>query len=131
MLARYMLTAVPLVIVLAVSTLRRRLPYWTTATALVGGIFVLAWIWNPPYGFSPEDNLAYRDYIVLHQRGEKFVEARYPMAQCSDSLAGLGRIVEAVAGVRDAPGEGRANRGFFARRDDRQRLISVLTSTWR
>jgi Dolichyl-phosphate-mannose-protein mannosyltransferase len=79
-LARYMLTAVPLVIVLAVATLRRRLPYWTTATALVGGIFVLAWIWNPPYGFSPEDNLAYRDYIVLHQRGEKFVEARYPMA---------------------------------------------------
>jgi hypothetical protein len=79
-LARYMLTAVPLVIVLAVATLRRRVPYWTTATALIVGTFVLAWIWNPPYGFSPEDNLAYRDYIVLHQQGEKFVEARYPMA---------------------------------------------------
>jgi hypothetical protein len=79
-LARYMLTAVPLVIVLAISTLRRRVPQFTAATALIAGIFVLAWIWNPPYGFSPEDNLAYRDYIVLHEHGEKFIEARYPMA---------------------------------------------------
>jgi hypothetical protein len=28
-----------------------------------------------------EDNLAYRDYIVLHQQAEDFVEARYPMAR--------------------------------------------------
>ncbi len=80
-LARYMLTTVPLVIVLAVSTLRRRVAYWVASTALVAGMFVLAWVWNPPYGFSPEDNLAYRDYIVLHQHGEEFIEARYPMAR--------------------------------------------------
>jgi len=43
--------------------------------------FVAAWFWNPPYGFSPEDNLAYRDYIVLHQDAERFLEARYPMAR--------------------------------------------------
>src|SRR5207244_1161605 len=35
---------------------------------------------NPPYGFSIEDNLAYRDYIQMHQDGERFLEARYPMA---------------------------------------------------
>jgi hypothetical protein len=43
--------------------------------------FVSAWFWNPPYGFSPEDNLAYRDYVVLHQDAERFLEARYPMAR--------------------------------------------------
>jgi hypothetical protein len=79
-LARYMLPAVPLVIILAVSTLRRRLHYWPAAVAVVAVAFVAAWFWNPPYGFSPEDNLAYRDYIVLHQDGERFLEARYPMA---------------------------------------------------
>jgi hypothetical protein len=42
---------------------------------------VVAWFWNPPYGFSPEDNLAYRDYIILHEDGERFLEARYPMAR--------------------------------------------------
>ena len=79
-LARYMLPTVPLVIILAVSTLRRRLRYWP---AIVGGIaltFVLGWFLNPPYGFSPEDNLAYRDYLRMHEDAERFLEARYPMA---------------------------------------------------
>jgi hypothetical protein len=79
-LARYMLTAVPLVIIVAVSTLRRRLRYWPAAIGLVVVAFIAAWFWNPLYGFSLEDNLAYRDYIVLHQDGERFLEARYPMA---------------------------------------------------
>jgi hypothetical protein len=80
-LARYMLPAVPLVIIVAVSTLRRRLRYWRFAIAIIAAAFVLGWFWNPPYGFSPEDNLAYRDYIVLHENAERFLEARYPMAR--------------------------------------------------
>ena len=92
-LARYMLPAVPLVIIVGVSTLRRRLRDWFMAVAVVAVAFVVAWFWNPPYGFSPEDNLAYRDYIVLHQDAERFLEARYPMADvmtawpASDELA--------------------------------------------
>jgi Dolichyl-phosphate-mannose-protein mannosyltransferase len=92
-LARYMLPAAPLVIIVGISTLRRRLRYWLVAVAVVVVAFVAAWFWNPPYGFSPEDNLAYRDYIVLHQDGERFLEARYPMAHvltawpASDELA--------------------------------------------
>jgi hypothetical protein len=79
-LARYMLPALPLVIIVAVSTLRRRLRYWPVVVAVVGVAFVAGWFWNPPYGFSPEDNLAYRDYVVLHENAERFLEARYPMA---------------------------------------------------
>lgn len=79
-LARYMLPAVPLVIILAISTLRRRLRYWAATVAVTAAIFVAGWFWNPPYGFSPEDNLAYRDYVVLHESAERFLEARYPMA---------------------------------------------------
>ena len=79
-LARYMLPAVPLVIILAVSTLRRRLRYWPAAVGAIALAFVLGWFWNPPYGFSPEDNLAYRDYVLLHENAERFLEARYPMA---------------------------------------------------
>ena len=107
-LARYMLPAVPLVIIVAVSTLQRRLRYWSAAVAVVAIAFVVAWFWNPPYGFSPEDNLAYRDYIVLHQDGERFLEARYPMARtltawpASDELSRpwLGYITRPVQVVR-------------------------------
>ena len=80
-LARYMLPAVPLVIIVAVSTFWRRLRYWPLAVAAVALAFVAAWFWNPPYGFSPEDNLSYRDYIHLHEEAERFLEARYPMAR--------------------------------------------------
>jgi hypothetical protein len=43
--------------------------------------FVSALFVNPPYGFSPEDNLAYRDYIRLHQRAETLLAHRYPNAR--------------------------------------------------
>ncbi len=80
-LARYMLPAVPLVIIVSVSTLWRRVSFWRAAVACVGLAFIAAWFWNPHYGFSPEDNLAYRDYVVLHEDGERYLEARYPMAR--------------------------------------------------
>jgi hypothetical protein len=79
-LARYMLPVVPLVIILFVSTLRRRLRKWRGVVAIVALGFVAALFVNPPYGFSIEDNLAYRDYILLHLHAADFVEARYPMA---------------------------------------------------
>lgn len=80
-LARYMLPAIPLVIILCVSTLWRRVRLWRGVVAIVALAFVAALFVNPPHGFSIEDNLAYRDYILLHQRAEDFVEARYPMAR--------------------------------------------------
>jgi hypothetical protein len=80
-LARYMLPVVPLVIILWVSTLRRRVRMWRALIAIIAFAFVLALFVNPPHGFSIEDNLAYRDYIRLHQQAENFVEARYPNAR--------------------------------------------------
>jgi len=80
-LARYMLPVVPLVVILFVSTLRRRVRLWRGVVAIVALAFAAALFVNPPHGFSIEDNLAYRDYIVLHQQAEDFVEARYPMAR--------------------------------------------------
>ncbi len=79
-LARYMLPVVPLVILVCVSTLWRRVHLWRGVVAIIALMFVLGWFINPPYGFAPEDNLAYRDYIQLHERAEEFLEARYPMA---------------------------------------------------
>jgi len=92
-LARYMLPVVPLVIIVLVSTLRRRVRRWRGVVAIVALAFVAALFVNPTYGFSIEDNLAYRDYISLHQHAEDFVEARYSMSRvltawpASDELA--------------------------------------------
>jgi hypothetical protein len=80
-LARYMLPVVPLVIIICVSTLRRRLSWWRTATAVVAFAFIAGWFINPPHGFSPEDNLAYSDFVRLHQHAAEYLEAHYPRAR--------------------------------------------------
>ena len=80
-LARYMLPVVPLVIIICVSTLWRRVRVWLGVLAVIVASFAAGLFINPSYGFSFEDNLAYRDYVVLHQRAAQFVEARYSQAR--------------------------------------------------
>jgi 4-amino-4-deoxy-L-arabinose transferase-like glycosyltransferase len=80
-LARYMLPAIPLVIIICVSTLCRRVRQWRWIIAVVVLAFVAALFVNPPYGITLEDNLAYRDYILLHEHAEDFLEAHYPKAR--------------------------------------------------
>jgi hypothetical protein len=77
LLARYMLPIVPLTILFGVSTIWRRVSHWPGAVALVAVLFVVGWFWNPPYGFAFEDNLAYRDYVELHQSAADYVQSRY------------------------------------------------------
>jgi hypothetical protein len=76
-IARYMLPVVPLVIILAVSTLRRRVSWWPWATVAVAATFVLALFVNPPYRISPEDNLTYADYVRLHKQAADIISSRY------------------------------------------------------
>ncbi len=68
LLARYLLPLYPLILLLCVSTWRRRILQWPgfvafTVVAFLAGLFV-----NPPYRFAPEDNLTYRSMIVMQQR---------------------------------------------------------------
>ncbi len=77
-LARYMLPVVPLVILALVSTLWRRARYWKLIVAAVAIAFIAGLFSNPPYGFTLEDNLAYRDYIVMHAEASRFLAMRYP-----------------------------------------------------
>jgi len=80
-LARYMLPVVPLVMLMMISTLRRRARYWALIVAAVAIAFISGLFSNPPYGFSLEDNLAYRDYVVMHAEAGRFLTMRYPGAR--------------------------------------------------
>src|SRR5712692_8243034 len=102
-LARYMLPVVPLVIIVCVSTLWRRVRLWRGVVAIVALAFVAGWFVNPPYGFSLEDNFAYRDYILLHERAEQFVEARYPMARVLTAWPASDELTRAYLGYVTRP----------------------------
>jgi hypothetical protein len=80
LLPRYLLPVYPLVILLAVATLRRRIREWPWLVVAIGAIFVAAWFWRPPYHFAPEDNLAYADFVRLQQGGAQALAQKYPHA---------------------------------------------------
>jgi hypothetical protein len=78
LLTRYLLPMYPLVLLVAVSTFWRRVPFWQTlvifsASAFIAGLFI-----NPPYRFAPEDNLEYARVIRLHMAGIAQLNKRFP-----------------------------------------------------
>ena len=80
LLTRYLLPMYPLVLLVAVTTFYRRVPYWHGLAVLSAAAFVLGFFINPPYGFAPEDNLTYARVIRLHQAGISQLDQRYPGA---------------------------------------------------
>jgi 4-amino-4-deoxy-L-arabinose transferase-like glycosyltransferase len=80
LLTRYLLPMYPLILLVAVSTFRRRVRYWQLLSAFSAAAFVAALFLNPPYGFAPEDNLSYAQMIRLHQEAIRQLESRYPGA---------------------------------------------------
>jgi 4-amino-4-deoxy-L-arabinose transferase-like glycosyltransferase len=80
LLTRYLLPLYPLILLLYVDIWQRHVKQWFLIAALTAAAF-LAGIWiNPPYAFAPEDNLTYRDMIVLHLKAIQILNQRFPDA---------------------------------------------------
>lgn len=80
-LARYMLPVVPLVILVCVSTMWRRIRQWTWFIAIACVAFVVQLFVPPPYRIAPEDTLLYRDYVILHKIAADELSTRHPHAR--------------------------------------------------
>jgi 4-amino-4-deoxy-L-arabinose transferase-like glycosyltransferase len=77
LLTRYLLPMYPLVILVAVTTFYRRVPYWQGLAMFCAAAFVLGLFINPPYGFAPEDNLAYARVVRMQMAGIAQLTKRY------------------------------------------------------
>jgi len=80
LLTRYLLPMYPLVLLVAVTTFYRRVPFWPALAVFAGAAFAVGLFINPPYGFAPEDNLDYAHVIRLHQAAIAQLSKRYPGA---------------------------------------------------
>jgi len=80
LLTRYLLPMYPLVLLIAVTTFYRRIPYWHGVAVFSAAAFLVGLFVNPPYGFAPEDNLAYAHVVRLHLNGIHELARRYPGA---------------------------------------------------
>jgi hypothetical protein len=74
-LPRYLLPVLPL-FYLAVVAMVTRLPRVPARLILAAAAvcFVGAWFINPPYPFPLEDNLAYADFVWLHEQAAHYLE---------------------------------------------------------
>jgi hypothetical protein len=102
-LARYMLPVLPLVILICVSTLRRRLWHWIWVVVTVCAAFVFALVTPPPYRIAPEDTLLYRDYVILHKRAETEMEKRYPHARVLTAWPASDEMTKPFLGYVEQP----------------------------
>ena len=77
LLARYMIPAIPLVILLSVDVLARRAPRWRWWITASAAAFVVALLFNPPWYIAPEDNLTWAHFVQMHQRAARYAEQHY------------------------------------------------------
>jgi len=80
LLTRYLLPCFPLLLLLYVSLWRHHFRQWWLLAGISFAGFVAAITVNPPYAFAPEDNLTYRDFVILHQQAINVITQRYPQS---------------------------------------------------
>jgi 4-amino-4-deoxy-L-arabinose transferase-like glycosyltransferase len=80
LLTRYLLPIYPLILLVCVDQWRIHTRRWPIFAAVTTAAFISALWLNPPTSFAPEDNLTYRNMIVVDQEAIDFVAAHYPDA---------------------------------------------------
>jgi len=103
LLTRYLLPMYPLVLLLCVAEWQLHFRAWGwfagfSALAFLAGLWI-----NPPYTFAPEDNLAYRDYVVLHQRAVDLIARRWPQATVLTAWPASGELSRPELGYTRQP----------------------------
>ena len=80
LLTRYLLPIYPLILIVCVDQWRIHTRRWMVFAAVTAAAFISALWLNPPTSFAPEDNLTYRNMIVVDQEAIDFVAEHYPDA---------------------------------------------------
>lgn len=80
LLTRYLLPVYPLILLLCVFLWREHTRLWPVLAVFSAAFFVSAWWINPPVSFAPEDNLTYRDMIMVHEDAVHYLDQHYPDA---------------------------------------------------
>jgi 4-amino-4-deoxy-L-arabinose transferase-like glycosyltransferase len=112
LLTRYLLPMYPLVLLICVAEWRLHFRTWGWLAAFSAAAF-LAGLWiNPPYAFAPEDNLTYRDFVVLHQRAVEFIAHKWPQGTVLTAWPASAELARPELGYTKEPVKTYAIRNF-------------------
>jgi 4-amino-4-deoxy-L-arabinose transferase-like glycosyltransferase len=135
-LPRYLLPVLPL-FYLATVAMVTRLPRFPARLLLgaAAACFVGAWFINPPYPFPLEDNLAYADFIRLHQQAAHYLETQPGRPRILTAWPATGELASPFLGyVRDplrvVPVEGFAPQDLGSVPPDSFDLLYLYSRRW-
>jgi hypothetical protein len=57
-------------------------PYWQGLALISAAAFIVGLFINPPYGFAPEDNLAYARVVRMHEAALRSWRSFIPARRC-------------------------------------------------
>ena len=103
MLDRYLLPVLP-ILYAAFAVAASAYPAawrWTSHTVLA--ILLLNWVWNPPYPFQYEDNLAMVDFVELQRSAAEFLELNAPHRRIASMWPFTGAIGNPEFGYVERP----------------------------
>ncbi len=81
LLTRYLLPIYPLLLLVCIAIWRAHLKRWPWMVLVTAAVFIPALWLNPSTFFAPEDNLTYRNMILVQQQAIQFLAQRYPDAR--------------------------------------------------
>lgn len=102
-LPRYMLPVIPLVILICVTVLWRRLRHWRFTVGIATSAFIVGLFVCPTYQFDRGDNLAYRDFVLLQRSAARFVAESYPEAVVSTAWPATEGLRKPYLGYAEHP----------------------------
>ena len=101
-LARYLLPALALYLIWVTGQIMK-LPKPTGVAALAATFLVANWFWLPPYPFPYEDNLAYVQFVRLHQTAAQVLEKNPPAGPVLTAWPATDELSKPELGYVDRP----------------------------
>jgi 4-amino-4-deoxy-L-arabinose transferase-like glycosyltransferase len=103
-LNRYLLPVLPILFAAMAAGLSMlpRVPRLTATWLLLAGLVGSNWI-NPPYPFPFEENLAFADFVRLHQDAADYIQQRYAGPTVTTAWPMTAELAEPALGFVDRP----------------------------
>jgi hypothetical protein len=113
MLERYVLPIVPLVDICMIAGLCATPNPWRSIgqLALIAGA-VIGNFWNPPYPFPYENNLAFTEFVRLHQTAAEYIEKNYSDTEIATAWPASAELSKPELGYVKSPRRVREIRDF-------------------
>jgi hypothetical protein len=93
MLTRYVLPVLPILFAAMAAGASTYSKGWRwVSQAVMIGLLILGWFWNPPYPFAYEDNLAWTDFVELQKEAADYLEAYAPDKRIASAWPFTGAI---------------------------------------